>query len=441
MGRVDRALEEPPGRVAQRVKEESVSSHNGGPRRVVVTGMGVVTPVGKTVEEFWSSLLAGKSGTGPVTHFDASTFTSHIGAEVKDFEPEKYIDRKEARRMDRFTQFAVVAADEALCHSGLKVSDYSEDIGVIIGSGIGGLTTLEDSCVILHEKGAMRVSPLSSTMMIADIAAGQVSIRHQAFGPNFCITSACATGNNALGEAYEIVKRGDAKGIIAGSTEASLTPLGMAAFHRTGAVSTRNHDGEHASRPFDLDRDGFVHGEGAGILILEELEFAKARGANILAEIVGYGASADAYHVSAPDENGMGATRSMRRALEKAGLTPDDVDYINAHGTSTQLNDKTETIAIKRVFGERAYQIPVSSTKSMTGHLIGAAGSVEAVASIMTIRTGMIHPTINYETPDPDCDLDYVPNVARHQPVRVVLSNSFGFGGHNATLIIKAYEE
>lgn len=418
-----------------------MSSLNGGPHRVVVTGMGVITPVGQDVETFWHNLVAGCSGTGPLTCIDTTDYVVKIGAEVKEFNPERWMDKREARKVDRFAQFALAAAAQAVDQSGLKVEEHGDDVGVVIGSGIGGLATLEQAGQTLLEKGAMRVSPLVSTMMIADMAAGQVSIRYSAFGPNYCITSACASGNNTIGEAFEIVRRGDAKAMITGGSEATLTPLGVAAFHRTGALSTRNHDGEHASRPFDADRDGFVYGEGCGILILEELEFAKARGATILAEIVGYGASADAYHVSAPDENGMGATRSMRRALAKAGLTTNDVDYINAHGTSTQLNDKVETLAIKRVFGDRAYQIPISSTKSMTGHLIGAAGAVEAVASIQTIRTGIIHPTINYETPDPDCDLDYVPNLARQQTVSVVLSNSFGFGGHNATLVFKKYSE
>lgn len=414
---------------------------NGGPRRVVITGMGVITPVGQDVETFWNSLVEGRSGTGPLTGFDSKDYAVKIAAEVKDFDPEKWIDRREARRLDRFSQFALAATAQAVGQSGLEVRAHGEDIGVIVGSGIGGLASLEEAGVTLVQKGPMRVSPLVSTMMIADIASGQISIRYGVFGPNYCITSACATGNNSIGEAFEIVRRGDAKAMITGASEATITPLGMAAFHRTGALSTRNDDGEHASRPFDATRDGFVYGEGAGVLILEELEFARERGAKILAEVVGYGASADAFHVTMPDETGMGATRSMQRALAKAGLTPTDVDYINAHGTSTVLNDKTETIAIKRVFGERAYQIPISSTKSMTGHLIGAAGAVEAVASVQTILTGTIHPTINYHTPDPECDLDYVPNQARQQPVCVVLSNSFGFGGHNATLIFKQYTD
>ena len=414
---------------------------NGGPRRVVITGLGVITPVGHDVETFWHSLVEGRSGTGPLTGFDTSDYAVKIAAQVKDFNPEQWLDRREVRRLDRFSQFALAATAQALGQSGLDVRAHGEDVGVIVGSGIGGLAALEEAGATLLQKGPMRVSPLVSTMMIADMASGQISIHHGALGPNYCITSACATGNNSIGEAYEIVRRGDAKAMITGATEATITPLGMAAFHRTGALSTRNDDGEHASRPFDGTRDGFVYGEGAGVLVLEELEFARARGARILAEIVGYGASADAFHVTMPDETGMGATRSMQRALAKAGLTPADVDYINAHGTSTVLNDKTETIAIKRVFGDRAYQVPISSTKSMTGHLIGAAGAVEAVACVQTILTGTIHPTINYHTPDPECDLDYVPNTARRQPVRVVLSNSFGFGGHNATLIFKQYAE
>ena len=415
-------------------------SHNGF-RRVAVTGLGVITPVGNDVDSFWRSLTEGRSGTGLITGFDTTHFAVKIGAEVKNFDPEQWLDKKEARKLDRFCQFALAAAGQALAQSGLNVHEHGEDVGVLIGSGIGGLATMEENAHILFERGPMRVSPLSSTKMIADMASGQVSIHYGAFGPNFCITSACATGNNSLGEAFETIRRGDALAMIAGASEATLVPLGLSAFHRTGALSTRNDDGERASRPFDANRDGFVYGEGCGVLILEDLDFARERGAAILAEMVGYGASADAFHVSAPDENGYGATRSMQRALRKAGLTVDDVDYINAHGTSTPLNDKIETLAIKRVFGERAYQVPISSTKSMTGHLIGAAGAVEAVACIQTICTGVIHPTINYETPDPDCDLDYVPNTARRQPVRVVLSNSFGFGGHNATLVFKAYDE
>ncbi len=409
-------------------------------RRVVVTGMGVIAPVGLDVPALWNNLVAGRSGTGPITGFDASEFHVKIGAEVKDFDPEQWLERNQARKLDRFCQFALAASQQAVDQSCLDVRANGEDVGVLISSGIGGLATLQEGAHILLEKGPMRVSPLTATKMIADMASGQVSIHYGAYGPNFCIVSACATGNNSIGEAFEIVRRGDAKVMITGASEAALNPLGLSAFHRTGALSTRNDDGEHASRPFEKNRDGFVFGEGAGVLIIEELEFAQARGANILCEVAGYGASADAYHVTAPDENGMGATRSMRRALAKAGLTPDDVDYINAHGTSTQLNDKVETLAIKRVFGERAYQIPISSTKSMTGHLIGAAGAVEAVAAIQTILTGTVHPTINYETPDPECDLDYVPNTARRAPVKVALSNSFGFGGHNATLVFRAYE-
>ncbi len=414
--------------------------HNGF-KRVVITGMGLITPIGQDVTAFWNNLIAGKSGTGPITFFDASNYAVRIAAEVKDFDPEQWVDRKDARKMDRFVQFAVAASEQALKDSGLKIDESNaDDIGVLFGSGIGGLGTIEEGCVVLHTKGPMRVSPLISTMLIVDIASGQISIRNKLRGPNFAITSACATGANSIGEAFEMIRRGDALAMVTGASECAITPLGMAAFHRTGALSTRNDDGEHASRPFEANRDGFVFGEGAGCLILEELEFAKARGANILAEMISYGASADAYHVTAPDDSGDGQVLSMQRALRKGGLKPEDIDYINAHGTSTPLNDKTETIAIKSVFGEHAYKIPISSTKSMTGHLIGAAGAVEAIASIMTIRNGIIHPTINYETPDPDCDLDYVPNRARCVPVRTVLSNSFGFGGHNATLVFRAYE-
>ncbi|MFN8471715.1 MAG: beta-ketoacyl-ACP synthase II [Anaerolineae bacterium] len=413
-----------------------------GQKRVVVTGMGAVTPIGQDVETFWNSLLAGQGGAGPITAFDASEYAVRIAAEVKDFDPTAWMDRKDARKMDRFVQFAVAASEQALQDSGLKIDDSNrDDVGVLFGSGIGGLGTIEEGCRTLIDKGPMRVSPLISTMLIVDIASGQISIRNGLRGPNFAIVSACASGNNTLGEAFEIIRRGDALAMVTGASEAAITPLGIGAFHRTGALSTRNDDGVHASRPFEANRDGFVFGEGAGCLVLEDLEFAKARGANILAEMIGYGASADAYHVTAPEETGYGATMAMTRALRKAGIEPTDIDYINAHGTSTPLNDKVETLAIKRVFGEHAYKIPISSTKSMTGHLIGAAGVCEAIASIKTIRNGIVHPTINYETPDPDCDLDYVPNRARCVPVRTVLSNSFGFGGHNATLVFRAYEE
>ncbi len=413
-------------------------------QRVVVTGMGVITPLGNSVEKMWANLLAGTSVVHRITRFDPSAFAVHFAAEVNEFNVEdyaEYIDRKEARRMDLFIQYTIAATAQALKDARLTIDESNADeVGAIIGSGIGGLMTLEQSARTLFQKGPMRVSPFTGPFMIPNMAAGEVAIIFGAKGPNFSVASACATGTHALGEAYETVKRGDAQIIITGGTEASLTELGMAAFHRTQAMSTRNDDPAHASRPFDAKRDGFVFGEGSGILIFESLASAQARGAKILAEVVGYGATNDAFHISAPPEGGVGAVKAMRRALQKAGLKPEDVDYINAHGTSTQLNDTAETMAIKTVFGKHAYRIPISSSKSMLGHMLGAAGAVEAIAAIKSINTGMVHPTINYEYPDPTCDLDYVPNKARAVPVRVAMSNSFGFGGHNAIIIFKKYE-
>ncbi|MSP11581.1 MAG: beta-ketoacyl-[acyl-carrier-protein] synthase II [Chloroflexi bacterium] len=409
--------------------------------RVVITGMGVICPLGNDVETLWSNLLAGKSGAGPITRFDASPFLTRIACEIKDFDPEKYMERRDARRLDLAIQYSLAAATGAMEQSRLKVTpENATRIGVLVGTGIGGLSTIEEGIRTMLDKGPMRVSPLTSAMMLPDMSSGQISISFGLKGPNFCIMSACATSGHTLGEASEIIRRGDADVMLAGGTEAAIVPFGVAAFHRTGALSTRNDDPLHASRPFDAQRDGFVFGEGAAILVLERLEHAQARNAPIFAELTGYGSTADAYHISAPAENGEGATRSMQMALRKAGLTPEEIDYINAHGTSTQLNDKSETVALKRAFGEYAYKVPISSTKSMVGHLLGAAGTVEAIASVMTILTGIIHPTINYEYPDPDCDLDYVPNSPRKMRVRTVLSNSFGFGGHNTSLVFKAYE-
>ena len=409
--------------------------------RVVITGMGTINPLGLDVETTWRNLLAGKSGAGRITHFDPSPFLTQIACEVKDFDPEDYMDRKDVRRLDRYIQFAVACTVQALEQAQLTIDESNaDDVAVIIGSGIGGLQTMDQSYHDFFEKGPMRVSPLTGPMMIANMAAGQIAITFGAAGPNFCIVSACSTGTNVLGEAFEIIRRGDAVAAIAGGSEAPFVPFGMAAFHRTGALSRRNDEPERASRPFDAQRDGFVFAEGAGILILESLEYAQRRGAKPLAEIVGYGATADAYHISAPAEGGRGTAKAMERALKKAGLEPTDVDYINAHGTSTPLNDVNETQAIKAVFGDYAYQVPISSTKSMTGHLMGAAGAVEAIVCVKTIQEGIIHPTINYEYPDPECDLDYVPNVARLADVKIALSNSSGFGGHNATIVIKAYE-
>ena len=409
-------------------------------RRVVITGLGVVAPNGNNVGEYWENLVAGKGGAGRVTHFDADGFSSQVACEVKNFKPEKYIDRKALRRMDTFVQYALAGAVMAMEDAGLKVGQDDLDatrIGIIVGSGIGGIGVIEQQHAVLLDKGPRRVTPLLIPMLISNMASGQLSIYFNAKGPNSCVVTACATAAHSIGDAYRVIERGDADVMIAGGTEAAITPLGFAGFCMMKALSTRNDDPEHASRPFDRERDGFVVGEGSGILILEEYDRAKKRGADIYAEIVGYGITADAYHITAPDPEGEGSTRAMKMAIEHAGLNPEDVDYINAHGTSTPLNDVAETIAIKKVFGDRAYKVAISSTKSMTGHLLGAAGGVESVAAVLTIRNGIIHPTINYEYPDPECDLDYVPNEARQADVKVVITNSFAFGGQNATLAFK----
>lgn len=399
-----------------------------------------MSPVGLSAEESWQSVLAGKSGVAELTLFDATGFPVRIGAEVKGFDPHRYLDRKEARKMDRFTQFAVVAAQEAVEDAGLEATPENRDrIGVMIGSGIGGIATLEREIKVGTEKGVDRISPFFIPMMICDMASGQVSIRFGFGGPNSCVVTACATGTNAIGDAMEIIRRGDADAMVAGGAEAAITPMGVGGFAACRALSTRNDEPQRASRPFDAERDGFVIGEGAAVLVLEELEFARARGARILGEIAGYGMSADAYHITMPAPEGAGAARAMRRALEDAGVTPDQVSYINAHGTSTGPNDRNETAAVKTVFGERAYQVPMSSTKSMTGHLLGAAGAIEAMFCLQAIRDDVLPPTINLDNPAPDCDLDYVPHTARRHRVDVALSNSFGFGGHNATLVIKRF--
>ncbi len=415
-----------------------------GQRRVVVTGLGVISPLGCSVDQYWSGLLAGTSAIDRITRFDPSRFAVQIAAQVNDFNVEdyaEYIDRKEARRIDWFIQLSIAATAQAMKQSGLKIDESNADmIGSLVGSGIGGLVTMEQSMHTLFEKGPMRVSPFTGPYMIPNMAAGMIAITFGAKGPNFSIASACATGNNAIGEAFEIVRRGDADAMITGGVESQITEFGLAAFHRTTAMSTtHNDDPKHASRPFDAKRDGFIFGEGCGILIFEELEFAKKRGAKIIAEVASYAANDDAFHISAPAEGGAGAAKAIKRALQKANLKPEDIDYINAHGTSTILNDAAETAAIKTALGEHAYKTPISSTKSMLGHLLGAAGAVEAVATVKTIETGWIHPTINYEYPDPACDLDYVPNKARQKDVRVAMSNSFGFGGHNAIVIFKQY--
>ncbi len=409
-------------------------------RRVVVTGLGVVAPNGNTVHEYWENLVAGKGGAGRITHFDADGFSSQVACEVKNFKPEEYINAKALRRMDTFVQYALVSAVMAMDDAGLKVGHDGLDatrIGIIVGSGIGGIGVIEKQHAILLDKGPRRVTPLLIPMLISNMASGQLSIYFDAKGPNSCVVTACATAAHSIGDAYRVIERGDADVMIAGGTEAAITPLGFAGFCMMKALSTRNDDPEHASRPFDRERDGFVIGEGAGIVILEEYERAKARGADVYAEVAGYGITADAYHITAPDPDGDGSARAMKMAVEHAGLNAEDVDYINAHGTSTPLNDVAETIAIKQVFGDRAYKLPISSTKSMTGHLLGAAGGVESVATILTIKKGVIHPTINYEYPDPECDLDYVPNEARQADVKVAITNSFAFGGQNATLAFK----
>ena len=410
-------------------------------KRVVATGMGCISPVGNTVQETWDSLLAGKSGAGPITLFDASRHKTRFAAEVKGFDAVSVFGNREARRMDRFTQFATVAALEALEQSGLKIDDTNRDrIGVLTGTGIGGIGTIMDQAELMRERGPERVSPFLVPMMISDSAAGMLAIRFGARGPNMALATACASGNNAIGEAMEMIRRGSADVMIAGASEGALVPLAMAGMNVMGALSTRNDDPLASSRPFEKDRDGFLMGEGAGILILESLEHAQARGANILCELSGYGTTDDAHHISAPAENGAGAAMSMKHALEDAGLQVTDIGYINAHGTSTPLNDKSETAAIRTVFGEQAYKIPISSTKSMTGHLLGASGAVEAVFSILAIREGIIPATINYQTPDPECDLDYVPNQPRKVEIKHAISNSFGFGGHNATLVFSKFK-
>ncbi|MQY67281.1 MAG: beta-ketoacyl-ACP synthase II [Dehalococcoidia bacterium] len=410
--------------------------------RVVVTGIGVICPLGLNTTETWEALAAGRSGVDRITLFDTEGFETKIAGEVKGFEATNYMNPKEARRNDRFSQMAVAAGLEATKQANLKIDDSNkDDIGIIIGSGIGGLTTLFEQTKVLLEKGPDRVSPFLIPMMMPNIASAQASITLGARGPNLCTTSACSSGSDAVGIAYETIKRGDAKAMISGGSEAIINPVGVSAFNALKAISTRNDEPQLASRPFDAERDGFVIGEGACVLILENLTYAKKRGVKILAEMMAYGTSADAYHITAPLETGEGAAMAVQRALDKAGIKPDEIDYINAHGTSTMLNDKMETKAIKSVFGDYAYKIPVSSTKSMMGHLVGSAGAVEAAICIMAIRNGVIPPTINLTHPDPECDLDYVPNTARQAKVVTALSNSFGFGGHNSVLIFRKYSE
>jgi 3-oxoacyl-[acyl-carrier-protein] synthase II len=409
-------------------------------KKVVITGLGCVTPVGLNVKETWDALIAGKSGAGLITQFDASKHKTRIAAEVKGFDGAALFGQREARKMDRFTQFALAATLEAMAQANLTVDESNRDrVGIVIGTGIGGILTLMEQAEVMRERGPDRVSPFLIPMMISDSAAGMLAIHVGVRGPNMALATACASGNNAIGEAGEMIRRGAADVMIAGGAEAALTPVAIAGMNVMGALSTRNDDPQAASRPFDKNRDGFLMGEGAGVLILESLEHARARGANILCELGGYGTTDDAYHVSAPAENGAGAAMSMQLALKDAGLTINDIGYINAHGTSTSLNDKSESAAIKSVFGERAYKIPVSSTKSMTGHLLGASGALEAIVCTQVLLNNILPPTINYETPDPACDLDYIPNQPRKAEPVHVMSNSFGFGGHNATLVFSRF--
>ena len=409
-------------------------------RRVVVTGLGALSPVGNNAEEFWSSLVQGRSGVGPITKFDTEGYPTRIAGEVRNFDPLNFVDKKDARRLDPYLQYAVASSVLAVQDAALDTGRVdSTRFGVLIGSGIGGITTLLESHRNLLEKGPDRVSPFFIPMLIVNMASGLVSIRFGARGPNSSVVTACATGNHAIGDSFKIIQRGDADVMIAGGSEAIIVPLTIAGFCSMKAMSTRNDEPTKAMRPFDGTRDGFVCGEGAGILVLELLEHALAREARIYAEIVGYGMTGDAHHMTAPDPEGDGAARAMAGALADAGIVPGEVGYINAHGTSTPYNDKFETLAIKRVFGEHARKVAVSSTKSMTGHLLGAAGGIEAIASVLALHHGILPPTINYETPDPDCDLDYIPNQARKQDVELALSNAFGFGGTNATLVFRKY--
>jgi 3-oxoacyl-[acyl-carrier-protein] synthase II len=409
--------------------------------RVVVTGLGLITSLGNDLASSWEALCQGKSGVSEITGYDTSQFRVRFAGQIKDFDPSPYMDRKEVRRADPFEQLAIATAKQALAQAQLQITDdIADDVGVYIGSGIGGLITLSDQFRVLFEKGPDRISPFLINMMIIDGAPGLVSILTGARGPNWAAVSACATSGNTVGEAWETIRRGDAKVMIAGGSEKGISPIAMASFDNMHALSRRNDDPQGASRPFDATRDGFVMGEGAAVLVLEDLDFAKARGAPILAEMVGYASTGDAYHITEPAPGGVGLVRAMRRALQKAGLRANQVDYINAHGTSTPYNDRTETQAIKTVFGEHAYHMLISSTKSMTGHTLGAAGAVEAAVSVQTIVTGLVPPTINLHHPDPACDLDYVPNEARRATINVAISNSMGFGGHNTCLVFKRYE-
>jgi 3-oxoacyl-[acyl-carrier-protein] synthase II len=411
-------------------------------RRVVITGMGIICPTGNSVEEAWQNAAAGKTGIGPITRFDTSRLENHFGGEVKNFDPEAFLGRREARRTDRVTQLGLYAAKQAIEDSQLEVTpENCYDIGVVMGSGIGGIQSIVESVESFLEKGAKAVSPLMVPMMLPDSASGKVSMAYGLRGPNFAISTACATGNNCIGEALEIIRRGKAKAILAGSTEGSMIDITIASFNNMKAISRRNDEPEKASRPFDLNRDGFVVAEGAGVLVLEDLEHALARGAKIYAEVIGYGHTSDAYHITAPLDTGEGAAKAIEFAMKDAGIEGNQIDYINAHGTSTPLNDKSETLAIKRALGERAYEIPISSTKSVTGHLMGAAGSVEAVFTVKALLENFIPPTVNLDDPDPECDLNYTPHVGVSHDINIAMSNSFGFGGHNAVLLFSKYTE
>ncbi|MFH1540615.1 MAG: beta-ketoacyl-ACP synthase II [Elusimicrobiota bacterium] len=409
-------------------------------KKVVITGVGVVSPIGIGKDEYWKALMDGKSSAGPITKFDTTNFSAKFGCEVKDFNPENYIDKKKIRRMDRFVQFAVAAAKLAAEDSKIDFAkENPERCGVIVGSGIGGIKTIEEQSKILFEKGADRISPFFIPMLITNMAPGEIAIMLGVRGPNYSITSACASSTHSVGNALRLMRCGDMDVAIAGGSEAAITQLGFGGFCSIKALSTRNDSPEKASRPFDAQRDGFVMGEGAGIMILETEEHALARGAKIYCELAGYGATDDAYHITAPEPNAIASSKCIELAIKDAGLKPEDIDYVNAHGTSTNLNDKVETIAIKNIFGEHAKKLAISSTKSMTGHLLGAAGAVELIATALCIERGFIHPTINYEFPDPECDLDYVPNKPRQKQINAAISNSLGFGGHNATLVVKKY--
>lgn len=408
-------------------------------KRVVITGIGAITPLGNNIKDFWNGIIQGKSGIDFVTRFDTSDFPTKIGAEVKNFNPEDYINKKDLKRMDPFCQFAIAASGEALQNAKLDIKNYSQRTGVSIGCGIGGFSTIEKQHEIMLERGNSRVSPFLIPMIIPDMAAGYVAITYGAKGPNICTVTACASGSNSIGEAFRIIQRGDADIMISGGTESAITPFGYAGFCSARAMSRNNENPKKASRPFDKNRDGFVMGEGAGIIILEELEHALKRDANILAEITGYGMTCDAYHITSPDPEGEGVKNSMHLAIKDSKIDISDIDYINAHGTSTEINDKTETLAIKKLF-KNTDNLLISSTKSMTGHLLGASGGIEAIISVLALKEGIIPPTINYETPDPECDLNYVPNNSVHKDINYVLSNNLGFGGHNVSLVFKKFE-